>query len=91
MRTLLTALELLETDPERKASCKDTTLFYFTDNSVTYYAVSAGSSTSPHLQDLVRRIKLRELSLGCLLEVVHVTGVVDIDQGTDDLSQETLV
>jgi hypothetical protein len=87
MRTLLTALELLETDQERKAACKGTTLFYFTDNSVTYYAVSAGSSTSPHLQDLVRRIKLLELSLGCLLEVVHVPGVVVIDQGTDDLSR----
>jgi hypothetical protein len=87
MRTLLTALELLDGDPVRKAACKGTTLFYFTDNSVTYYAVMSGSSTSPHLQDLVRRIKLLELSLGCLLEVVHVPGVVVIDQGTDDLSR----
>jgi hypothetical protein len=87
MRTLLTALELIAHDPARKHACKGTTLFYFTDNSVTYYAVSAGFSTSPHLQDLVRRIKLLELSLGCLLEVVHVPGVVVIDQGTDDLSR----
>jgi hypothetical protein len=87
MRTLLTVLELLEHDPARKNACKGTTVFYFTDNSVTYYAVSAGSSTSPHLQDLVRRIKLLELSLECLLEVVHVPGVVVIDQGTDDLSR----
>jgi hypothetical protein len=82
MRTLLTALELLEHDPVRKAACKGTTVFYFTDNSVTYFAVSSGSSTSPHLQDLVRRIKLLELTPGCLLEVVHVPGVVVIDQGT---------
>jgi hypothetical protein len=87
IRTLLTALELIANDPARKTACKGTTLFYFTDNSVTYYPVSSGSSTSPHLQDLVRRIKLLELSLGCLLEVVHVPGVVVIDQGTDDLSR----
>jgi hypothetical protein len=54
---------------------------------VTYYAVSSGSSTIARLQDLVRRIKLLELNLGCLLEVVHVPGVVVIDQGTDDLSR----
>jgi hypothetical protein len=87
MRTLLTALELIDGDPTRKAACFGTTLFYFTDNSVTYFAVQAGSSKLPHLQNLVRRIKLLELRLGCLLEVVHVPGVVMIDQGTDDLSR----
>jgi hypothetical protein len=87
MRTLLTALELIEADPDRKAACFGTTLFYFTDNSVTYFAVQAGSSKLAHLQLLVRRIKLLELRLGCLLEVVHVPGVVMIDQGTDDLSR----
>ena len=87
MRTLLTALELIAGDPVRRAACFGTTLFYFTDNSVTYFAVQAGSSKLPHLQALVRRIKLLELKLGCLLEVVHVPGVVMIDQGTDDLSR----
>jgi hypothetical protein len=86
MRTLHTALELLESNPERKAACFGTT-FYFTDNSVTYFAVQGGSSKSPGLQSLVRKIKLLELRLGCLLEVVHVPGVVMIDQGTDDLSR----
>jgi hypothetical protein len=86
MRTLHTALELLESNPERKAACFGTT-FYFTENSVTYFAVQGGSSKKPGLQSLVRQIKFLELRLGCLLEVVHVPEVVMIDQGTDDLSR----
>lgn len=63
------------------------TVFYFTDNLVTYFIVTHGSSSTPALQELVHRIKLAELELGCLLEVVHVPGVVMIIQGTDGLSR----
>jgi hypothetical protein len=86
MLTLLNALELLESNPERKAACFGTTLFYFTDNLVTYFAVQGGSSESPGLQSLVCQIKLLELRLGCLLEVVQGVGM--IDQGTDAESSE---
>jgi hypothetical protein len=50
------------------------TLFYFTDNLVTYYIVSGGSSSSPELQKLLRRLKYLELVLEIRLEVVHVPG-----------------
>jgi len=63
------------------------TLFYFTDNTTTYHAVTKGSSTSPKLHSLIRDIKFLELKLNCHLEVVHVPGVTMIDQGTDGLSR----
>jgi hypothetical protein len=72
MRTLFTALELIDSDPDRREACFAATLFYFTENPVTYFAVQAGSSKLPHLQVLVRRINLLELRLGYLMEVVHV-------------------
>jgi len=66
---------------------RDTTLFYFTDNLVTYYVVNGGSARSPTLQDLLYTIKSLELELGCMLEVVHIPGTTIIDQGADDLSR----
>jgi hypothetical protein len=64
-----------------------TTLFYFTDNMVSYYVIHNGSSTSPALHDLIRRIKILEVQLGCRLEAVHVPGKTMICQGTDGLSR----
>jgi hypothetical protein len=61
-------------------------LFYFTDNMVTYYIVSGGSSASPELQKLICRIKYLELLLSIRLEVVHIPGLHMIDQRTDGLS-----
>jgi len=66
---------------------RHTTLFYFTDNMVTYYTVSGGSARSPTLQKLLYRIKDLELQLGCFLEVVHIPGTAIIAQGSDDLSR----
>jgi hypothetical protein len=54
---------------------------------VTYYVVHNGSSRSPELHKLIRRIKSIELLLRCRIEVVHVPGVVMITQGTDGLSR----
>jgi hypothetical protein len=62
-------------------------LFYFTDNTTTYYVVGNATSKNPVLQDMVHRIKLLELGLGCHLEVVHVPGTTMIGQGTDGLSR----
>ena len=85
-------LKTLELTLERELARRDSraegsTLFYFTDNIVTYHVVNGGSSRSPGLQTLIYQIKALEQSLGCLLEVVHVPGTTLIAQGADDLSR----
>jgi hypothetical protein len=63
------------------------TVFYFTDNLVSYYIMHSGSSPSTELHKLVLQIKRLELSLNCRLEVIHVPGTLMIHQGTDGLSR----
>jgi hypothetical protein len=63
------------------------TVFYFTDNSTTYWCCQAGTSPIPALHDLITAIKLLELELGCQLQCVHVPGLVIILQGSDALSR----
>ena len=63
------------------------TLFYFTDNMVTYYIATSGSSSSTELQVLLRRLKYWELHLNIRLEVVHVPGTHVIANGSDGLSR----
>lgn len=63
------------------------TLFYFTDNLVSYYIMMSGSSSSAELHRLIRRIQILLLELGCRLEVVHVPGTLMIHQGADGLSR----
>jgi hypothetical protein len=58
---------------------------YFTDNMVTSYIVHNGSSTSPSLHNLIRRIKILELQLKCRLEPIHIPGRLMILQGADGL------
>jgi hypothetical protein len=70
-----------------KGTVEGGTLFYFTDNMVTYYIVHNGSSTSPSLHNLIRRIKILELRLKCRLEPIHVPGRLMILQGADGLSR----
>jgi hypothetical protein len=53
----------------------------------TYYVVQNGSSKSRELHKLVRAIKTLEVLLGCRIEVIHVPGVLMIDEGTDGLSR----
>jgi hypothetical protein len=81
---LLTVQQLRRT---HSLSLRGTTVFYFTDNTTTYYALRKGSSRIPSLHALVREIKLICLQMGCLLEPVHVPGTVMINQGTDGLSR----
>ena len=66
---------------------RDTTVFFLTDNLVSYYIINGGSSRSPGLHALVQDIKAACLDLGCQLEVVHVPGKLMIIQGTDGLSR----
>jgi hypothetical protein len=63
------------------------TFFYFTDNIVTYYAVSKGASRIPSLHALVTACKELKASLGCCLEPIHVPGTTIIIQTTDGLSR----
>ena len=87
-KELLTlVVHTLERELGGEGRLRNATLFYFTDNMVSYYIVSGGSSASPELQKLIRRIKFQELVLGIRLEVVHIPGLHMIDQRTDGLSR----
>ena len=86
-KELRTLVHTLERELGGQGRLHQATLFYFTDNLVTYYIVSGGSSGSPELQKLLRRLKYLEMTLSIRLEVVHVPGTHMIDQGTDGLSR----
>lgn len=81
---LLTLQHLRGTAPD---SVIGTTVFYFTDNSTTYWISSSGSSSSPELHHLIEAIRTLEFQLQCQLQVVHVPGYILIQQGTDGLSR----
>ena len=85
LATLRLTLEtILTTSPE---SVRDTTLFYFTDNSCTYWVCNNGSSRIPSLHSELVYIRDLEVQLGCHVSVVHVPGKVMIQEGTDGLSR----
>jgi hypothetical protein len=86
-KELRTLVHTLERELGGTGRLNNATLFYFTDNLVSYYIVSGGSSASPELQKLLRRIKFLELTLSIRLEVVHIPGLHMIDQRTDGLSR----
>ncbi len=65
------------------------TFFYFTDNMTTYYTFMSGSSKSPSIHSLLEDIKLLEIELEIVLEVIHVPGTTIITEGTDGLSRFT--
>ena len=69
------------------AEVRGCSLFYFTDNSTTYWICSGGTSKNDKLQGTLERIRLLEVQLGCHLIVVHVPGLVMIQEGTDGLSR----
>jgi hypothetical protein len=51
------------------------------------WITASGSSGSPALHKLIKEIRLLELELECSLQVIHVPGMIMIDQGTDGLSR----
>ena len=85
--TLRLTLEQIQEDPARRDAVTGSTLFYFTDNEVTYYISNSCSSRIPALHELVMDIKRLERELDVHLEVVHVPGKTMIKQGTDGLSR----
>ena len=62
-------------------------LLYFTDNMVSYDIFRKGTSKSLRLWQLLLDIKVLELSLECIVQVIHVPGTIMISQGTDGLSR----
>lgn len=85
LSTLLLTMRTLQ--QYHTTTVQDTTIFYFTDNSTTYWIASSGSSRWAKLHSLITEIKLIELRLQCTLQVVHVPGLLMIEQGTDGLSR----
>ena len=85
LNTLRLTLETLLQDPG--GTVAGTTLFYFTDNSTTYWISSNGSSKNAKLHLTLEQIRSLEVRLGCHLNVVHVPGLLMIQEGTDGLSR----
>jgi hypothetical protein len=85
LKTLLLTLQAIRDNQANAA--RHSTLFYFTDNSTTYWVCNSGSSRSPGLHALVEQIGLIKLELSLELQVIHVSGTVMIEQGTDGLSR----
>ena len=86
LRTLHLTLQHLHAAPDADR-LRETVVFYFTDNSTTYFIVNKGSSKFAPLQTLVYEIKILEVQLGIFLEVVHIPGRIMIVEGTDGLSR----
>lgn len=86
LRTLYETLLRIRDSPDRE-SVRNTTVFYFTDSSSVYWIAAKGSSRWAHLHSLIVAIRLLEVELGCILQVVHIPGLAMIIQGTDGLSR----
>lgn len=86
-KELRTLLQVLEQEPLETSRFRGRRLYYCTDNSVTYFAVHRGSSSSPRLHALIMRLKVLELMHNCVLVVIHIPGVVMCLEGTDGQSR----
>ncbi len=80
MRTLLRTLEHELTLKRNRV--RGRRLLYFTDNMVMYDVLRKGTSKFLPLWTLMLRIKLLELQLQYILQVIHVPGTTMISQGT---------
>jgi hypothetical protein len=80
-------LSLLQIKKEDSESIRGAAVFYFTVNSTLCWIAASGSSGRPGLHKLIKEIRLLELELGCSLQVIHVPGIVMINQGMDGLSR----
>lgn len=66
-------------------------VFLFTDNSTAEASFAHGSSkSSVRLFDLVKRLKVLEMTMQTRLHIIHVSGQRMIVQGTDGLSRGVL-
>ena len=85
MRTLLATLDIEKENGLNRVTNRR--LLYFTNNIVTYDVFHRGTSKYNTLWKLFSRIKLLELELQCLVEAIHVPGIIIISQGMDGLSR----
>ena len=69
------------------ARVRGTSLFYFTNNTTTYWVLTTGSSKHPHLHVIVEEIWLLEIELQCALIIIHIPGVIMTQKGSDHLSR----
>jgi hypothetical protein len=73
MITLLATLE--QAKAAQRTNIENAMFFFFTDNIVIYFTVTAGSSMSSGLQNMVEAINKLEIELGIILvEVMHIPG-----------------
>ena len=86
LNTLMLALLHLQ-DFGDHGQLRGSSVFYFSNNMVTIFIASSGSSSTPALQQLIKDILLLEKELGIMLMVFHIPGLVMITQGTDSLSR----
>ena len=86
LNTLLLSLQNLH-DYEYPDTFCHSTVVYFTDNTVLHYIGASRSSGIPSLHALITSIRLLEIDLVIHIVVIHIPGVVMIDQVTDGLSQ----
>jgi hypothetical protein len=84
-------LSLVQIQDEDPTAVQGTTVFYFTDNSTTYWIASSRSSASPGLHQLIEAIRLLKLEPECTLQVIHVHRIIMIGQCTDGLSSSIWV
>ena len=86
LRTVLFALQrLVRNKPANEI--RDTLCFIFTDNRVSYWILSSGSSKVPKLHELVLEIVLITSHYRIHLEVIWVPGELMIEEGSDGLSR----
>ena len=66
-------------------------IFLFTDNSTAKSIAAKGSSTSPLLFELITRLYKLTMKFMCSVNLIHVSGMRMIEQGTDGLSRGDLL
>ena len=89
-RELCNLVESLEQMAEEER-LSGTEVYFFTDNSTAEAAFFKGSSTSKLLHELVTRLRKLEMTRGCKIVLVHVSGERMKWQGSDGLSRGNLL
>jgi hypothetical protein len=80
---------LFEISQEQKL--RGTEVYFFTDNSTAENAYFKGASTSELLHELVTNLRQLEMTEGCRIVLVHVSGERMKLQGSDGLSRGNLL
>ena len=87
LRNLVDSLE----DIALEQKLRGTEVYFFTDNSTAENAFFKGSSSSELLHELVTKLRRLEMTEGCKIVLVHVSGERMKLQGSDGLSRGNLL